>query len=151
MTELHATHIHKQQPADGHNHDHPHHAYSARRHPEFVVLDIGAEKGALILHTDADMHGVEVEISRSEDDRRRSHKEVLERCINGAPAFTAVFDDLTAGAYTLWTEGKPRLRGVTIEGGEIAQLDWRTSAEGTGKEQLAATEAGQWPDRGANP
>lgn len=39
------------------------HTYADRPHPEYVVLDIGGECGALILHTDPEMHGVEVEIS----------------------------------------------------------------------------------------
>ena len=100
-------------------------AYSARRHPEFVVLEIGGEIGALILRTDPSLHGSEIEISPADDDGHRSHKEVLERNINGEPAFTAVFDGLTRGAYTLWTEGKARARDVRISGGEITQLDWR--------------------------
>lgn len=116
---------------------HTHERYGARKHPEFVVLDIGAEKGALVLRTDSAMHGVEVEISPSGDDRRRSHKEVLERSINGRPAFTAVFDDLTAGTYTLWTGGQPRARGVEIAGGEIAHLDWRVGGEAPGPQTAA--------------
>ena len=40
-----------------------HHHYSARRHPEFVVLEIGDGIGALIIHADAEMHGAEIEIS----------------------------------------------------------------------------------------
>lgn len=141
MTELHTRHSREQPPADGQAHGRPHEAYSARKHPEFVVLDIGGEQGALIVRTDADMHGVEVEISRSADDRRRSHKEVLERSINGAPAFTAVFDDLAAGTYTLWTEGRARVRGVRIEGGAIAHLDWR--AGGTNAPPSTCTAGGQ--------
>jgi hypothetical protein len=77
------------------------------------------------------MHGVEVEISPADDDERRSHKEVLERSIGGRPAFTAVFDGLRAGTYTLWTHGEARSRGVTIEAGEIAELDWRTAGADT--------------------
>src|SRR6266852_4327409 len=80
----------------GHGHDHAsgqHHGaggenYSARRHPERVVLDIGGSLGALIVHTDAGMHGVEVEISATGEDARRSHKDVLEREIGGRPAYT---------------------------------------------------------------
>jgi hypothetical protein len=72
------------------------------------------------------MHGVEVEISPANDDERRIHKEVLERSIGGRPAFTAVFDGVRAGTYTLWTHGEARSRGVTIKAGEIAELDWRT-------------------------
>ena len=40
-------------------HEHAHHAhepYAARAHPEFVVLDIGQDVGALIIHADRGMH-----------------------------------------------------------------------------------------------
>jgi hypothetical protein len=115
--------------ANAHRHEHaaagPHHEhYAARPHPEFVVLDIGEDAGALIIHTDPEMHGVEVEISPAREDSRRSHKEVLQRAINGRPAFTAVFDGLSAGSYTLWVAGEPRARGVRIVGGQITELDW---------------------------
>jgi hypothetical protein len=81
------------------------HTYADRPHPEYVVLDIGGECGALIVHADPQMHGVEVEISPHGRDDDRSHKEVLERSINGRPAYTAVFESL--------------------EPGGIAELDWR--------------------------
>jgi hypothetical protein len=103
-----------------------HEHYSARKHPEFVVLEIGDELGALIVHTDADMHGVEIEISPAADDQRRSHKEVLERVTGGSSAYTAVFDQLAAGRYTLWMDGVARIRGVTVRGGGVAQLRWPT-------------------------
>jgi hypothetical protein len=108
-----------------------HEHYSARKHPEFVVLEIGDGFGALIVHTDPHMHGVEVEISPAGDDARRSHKEVLERAAGGDPAYTAVFDQLIAGRYTLWTAGVARARGVVVQDGSIAQLDWRTAAPGS--------------------
>jgi hypothetical protein len=105
-------------------HTHPH-TYADRPHPEAVVLEIGGEYGALILHTDSDLHGVEVEISPAGADHERQHKEVLERSIRGRPAFTAVFDKIPAGRYTLWVDDVARAREVAISGGEIAQLDWK--------------------------
>lgn len=138
MSQTHEVHAH------GHPHDtagHPHHpaghshqaplaaeSYSARKHPEFIVLEIGDGVGALIVHADPEMHGREVEISVTGEDDRRSHKEVLERSINGRAAFTAVFDQLTAGTYTLWTGGEARAREVAVPSGAIAQLDWRAAA-----------------------
>jgi len=110
--------------------EHHHHAgegYAARRHPEFVVLDIGDELGALILHTDPAMHGVEVEISPTGDDGARSHKQVLERSTDGRPAFTAVFDGLAAGSYTLWVNDRPNARDVRVDAAAVAELDWRTA------------------------
>ncbi len=117
----------------GHGHDHAHghgvaeENYAARRHPEAVVLDIGEGLGALILHTDASMVGVEVEISATGHDDRRSHKDVLEREINGRPAYTAVFDKVSEGSYTLWVDDVARAREVFISGGAIAELDWTTA------------------------
>lgn len=98
--------------------------YSARPHPEPVVLDIGGDIGALIVHTDAAMHGVEIEVSATGADHDRTHKDVLEREIRGSPAYTAVFDGLLEGTYTLWVEGVPRARDVAIDGAAVAQLDW---------------------------
>jgi hypothetical protein len=118
---------HGHSQAHGHDHDgRPGggERYAARRHPERVVLDIGADVGALIVHTDAGMVGVEVEISPTGSDNERSHKEVLEREIDGRPAYTAVFDKLREGSYTLWVNGAPRARRVTITGGSVSELDW---------------------------
>jgi hypothetical protein len=106
--------------------------YSSRKHPEFVVLDIGSDVGALIVHTDRSMHGSEIEISPTGDDEHRAHKEVLERQSAGHPAFTAVFDALQAGSYTLWSAGRPLAREVGIEGGGVTQLDWRDAAVARG-------------------
>ncbi len=106
-----------------------HEVYSSRRHPEFVVLEIGEDVGALIVHADRELHGVEIEISPAEHDGHRSHKEVLERDAGGEPAYTAVFDQLPAGTYTLWSEGVARVRGVNVTGGQIAELDWRVASQ----------------------
>jgi hypothetical protein len=105
-----------------------HELYSARKHPEFVVLEIGEDLGALIIHADRELHGVEIEISPAEDDGHRSHKEVLERDAGGEPAYTAVFDQLPVGTYTLWSEGIARVRGVNVAGGQIEELSWPAPA-----------------------
>jgi hypothetical protein len=101
-----------------------HENYADRPHPEYVVLDIGDDLGALIVYTDAAVHGTEIEISPDGADEDRSHKDVLERAIGDRAAFTAVFDRLPAGAYTLWTEGVARVRGVQVAAGAVAELDW---------------------------
>jgi len=113
-------------------HDHDAHApagedYAARKHPEFVVLEIGEDIGALVIHTDASMHGVEIEISREGAERDGSHKQVLERNAGGQAQFTAVFDGLAAGSYALWTEAGAREHDVKVAGGRVTELDWRTA------------------------
>jgi hypothetical protein len=105
-----------------------HEHYASRSHPEFVVLEIGDGLGALIVHTDASMHGVEVEISPAEDDSQRSHKQVLERFMGGQSSYTLVFDQLPAGRYTLWTDDLPRVRDVVVGENEVAQFHWPTES-----------------------
>jgi hypothetical protein len=92
-----------------------------------VVLDIGGDVGALIVHADVALLGAEVEISPTGADDRRSHKDVLQREINGRPAYTAVFDRLREGTYTLWVDGIARARGVAVSGAAIAELDWSSA------------------------
>lgn len=101
--------------------------HAHRPHPEHVVLEIGDELGALIVLADRDAHGLEVEISRSGEDDRRSHKDVLERSLGGRPVYAAVFDRLQEGTYTLWVDGTARARGVVVAGGRVGELDWRGS------------------------
>ncbi|HXN38591.1 MAG TPA: hypothetical protein VN892_11165 [Solirubrobacteraceae bacterium] len=119
------SHAHSHSDVHAHSHETPgEENYAARRHPEAVVLDIGADLGALIVHTDAAMLGVEVEISATGHDDQRSHKDVLEREINGRPAYTAVFDKVREGSYTLWVDDVARTRDVVVAGGSVSELDW---------------------------
>ena len=105
-----------------------HEHYSARAHPEFVVLELGEGIGALIVHTDPAMHGVEIEISPAGMDQTRSHKEVLERRAGMQPGYTGVFDSLAAGRYTLWVDGVARAFDVQVRDGRIAELHWEAAA-----------------------
>jgi hypothetical protein len=100
--------------------------HAARAHPEHVVLEIGGELGALVVYTDPELHGTEIEISRRGEDDRRSHKDVLERSRGETAAFAAVFDQIEEGAYTLWLDGNARARDVAIQGGAVTELDWKS-------------------------
>lgn len=110
-------------------HSHPHTNYAAAPHPQHVVLDIGGDIGALIVHTDPELLGLEVEISPAGADHVRSHKQVLERTTGGEPAYVLVFDNLREGEYTLWLDGVARTRRARVSGGSVAELDWRAVHE----------------------
>ena len=107
-------------------HDHPHHeSHADRPHTQHVVLEIGDGIGALMVHTDRELVGTEVEISPSCDDTCRAHKEVLERITGAGSAHVLVFDDLAEGDYTLWIDGEAQARDVRVSSGAITELDWR--------------------------
>ena len=98
----------------------PHHSKDPR--PEHVMLDLGPGAGALVLHTGADLHGVEIEISPAGRDEERSHKQVHERPVAGRSLYGAVFDSLPAGEYTLWLDDRPLQRDVAVAGATVTDI-----------------------------
>jgi hypothetical protein len=90
-----------------------------------VVLDIGPGIGALILHTPAELDGLEIEISRSDiPDAVRTHSQVRERRTGASVRYAAVYPDLAAGDYTLWRDEVTPLAEVSISGGAITNCRW---------------------------
>lgn len=98
----------------------PHHSKDPR--PEHVMLDLGPGVGALVLHTRADLHGMEIEISPIGRDGERLHKQVHERPVAGRPLYGAVFDRLPAGEYTLWLDDRPLRRNVGVAGAAVTDI-----------------------------
>ena len=124
-------HQHSHPHADPHEHRHAHGGHHHHHRAEEVrvqqvVLDLGGGVGALIVHTDPALLGAEVEISPAGDDADRQHKEVLRRALGAATVHVLVYDNLPEGDYTLWIDDLPKARGVHVEGGSVAELDWRT-------------------------
>jgi hypothetical protein len=101
-----------------------HHPLPADLTTGSVVLDIGDDVGALLIHTGADRVGEEIEVERV-GDGRRTHASVLARRVGATVAHAAVYADLHAGDYrVLRDDGTGALR-VRVEGGRITVLDWR--------------------------
>ena len=100
----------------------PNHDHSTHSRPEHVMLDLGPGVGALVLHTGADLHGAEIEISPTGRDDERSHKQVHERPVAGHSLYGAVFDSLPAGEYTLWLDDRPLRRNVAVAGAAVTHL-----------------------------
>lgn len=96
--------------------------------PGTVVLDLGADVGALILFTPADMDGREIEISRDDDPRgRRAHSQVRRRHVATVTTYAAVYPGLRAGQYTIWRYGRHPAATTVITGGQITSCRWPAS------------------------
>jgi hypothetical protein len=90
-----------------------------------VLLDIGADTGALILHTPAELNGVEIEISpNGAADAPRTHSRVRERRIGAAVRHAAVYPGVPAGSYTIWRDAATPAAIVTITGGSVTSCRW---------------------------
>ena len=95
-------------------------------HQGSVMVDIGGDVGALIVHTPATLLGAEIELSHVDDADTRTHVAVRERRGPGPVQYAAVFPSLTAGTYTLWhpdRHGSPAAQ-VTVNGAEVTRFTW---------------------------
>ena len=93
--------------------------------PGTVVLELGADVGALVLLTPAEMDGREIEISRDEDrSARRTHSQVRPRHMPARTRYAAVYPDLAEGTYTIWADEQSRAGSVVIAGGRVTNWSW---------------------------
>jgi hypothetical protein len=129
-------HTHHADPGHTHAHTHTHEAGVGHTHdPEpgpgpgpgsegnlgpsaeaSVVLDIGPHAGALVLYTDGDLAGAEIEIRPCGGDWLGTHTAVRERHAGGRVLHAGVFGSLAAGPYDLRLKGGgPGSFALTVE------------------------------------
>lgn len=102
----------------------PHHA-TGPTGAGSVVLELGGDIGVLVLHAPAELHGQEIEISKSNSaDLHRTHSLVRERHTACGVSFAAVYPVVPAGEYTIWRDPDTPAGTVTIVGGEVARFNW---------------------------
>ena len=94
-----------------------------------VVLDIGADVGALVLYVAADQIGREIEISQVGSFGPRTHAAVRERRLERGALHCVVYTGLAAGEYTIWADETTPGGTTTVIGGHVTELDW-TSIRG---------------------
>lgn len=88
-----------------------------------VMIDIGPGRGALVLITDADMEGAEIEIAPVHDQTARTHMAVRRRLGPAGTHYAAIYPSLAPGDYHLYGPHTPP-RPVAIEDGTITELRW---------------------------
>jgi len=89
-----------------------------------VLLDIGANTGALVLYTPAELLGAEIEISPDIPGAPRTHAAVRPRPGPTGTRYAAVYERLAAGGYTLWRDHATPAGQVTITGGLVTNVHW---------------------------
>ena len=93
--------------------------------PGTVILELGADVGALVLLTPAELDGREIEISRDAvPGTRRTHSQVRPRHMPAGTKYAAVYPDLPAGQYTIWADEQRPAGRVVITGGRVANWSW---------------------------
>jgi hypothetical protein len=91
--------------------------------PGTVILELGADVGALVLEAPPDLAGREIEISVLADGPR-THSLVRERRTAAGTSYAAVYPVLPAGEYTVWRDDGIPAGQVTIHGGQVSRFRW---------------------------
>ena len=93
-----------------------------------VVLNIGDNIGAIVIHTPSRLHCHEIEVSPVTDPAHRTHAAVRARYVRGGASFAVVIDNLPEGRYTVWQDPVTPLGEVDVPGGGVADYTWPTDA-----------------------
>jgi hypothetical protein len=95
--------------------------------PGSVVMELGADIGALVLYTPPGLDGEEIEISRDDEPgngARRTHSRVRPRPMAGQTRYAAVYPGLRAGRYTIWRDERTPAATATVTGGQVSSCHW---------------------------
>jgi hypothetical protein len=94
--------------------------------PGSVVMELGANIGALVLYTPPGLDGEEIEISRDDAPAgtHRTHSRVRPRPMTGQTRYAAVYPGLRAGSYTIWRDERTAAATVTVTGGQVSNCHW---------------------------
>ena len=93
--------------------------------PGSVVVELGADIGALILYTPPGLDGEEIEISRDDEPGgHRTHSQVRARPLPGQTRYAAVYPGLRAGRYTIWRDERTPAATATVAGGQVSSCHW---------------------------
>jgi hypothetical protein len=83
-----------------------------------VILDIGDDVGALVLHASGDWLGREIDLLPDDRSVPHTHSAVRERRSPDGCAYAAIYPQLRAGQYTV-EDSRQRL---TIVGGRVTEI-----------------------------
>lgn len=97
-------------------------------HSGSVVLDVGEGIGALVLHTSADLLGVEVDVIGLTPGTTSTHALVRPRLLLHATTHAAVYPGLPAGRYQVIGVGSQQDQDLEIIGGRVTELEWTATA-----------------------
>jgi hypothetical protein len=88
-----------------------------------LVLDIGEGVGALVLYTDEELTGAEIEVGPDADDAVRTHTIIRRRRVAGRDVFAGVYPSLAEGRWRIYGLDDRPVATVVIAGGRVAE--WR--------------------------
>jgi hypothetical protein len=115
----------RSRPLPDHEHDHGHVHAEPVLGPSTdgsVVLELGVGLGALVLYTEAELDGDEIDLFRRGEDRPFVHSAVRARDLVGGTVHAAVYPDVPAGEYVIAAHGAVGPLPVSVPGGLVTEV-----------------------------
>jgi hypothetical protein len=110
-----------------------------------IVVDIGEGRGALVLTSDEESSGYEVEIARLDDASTRTHVYVLPRAVDGGTIHAAVFPSLPKGTYVVFDLSGRGAQILDVSSGRITSARWQrgsSAQSGRASDGFSAPQSG---------
>jgi hypothetical protein len=117
---LEAPHVHDSH--DGHDHAHVEVAPSVPSRA--VVIDVGEHTGALVLSSNEERAGIEVEIHPVSRPEARTHVWVLPREGRDGVVYAAIFPSLASGDYAILDVDGSIARVVSVPANQVTHATW---------------------------
>ena len=98
-----------------------------------VIVDVGGDAGAAVIHTPRELVGAEIEIRAAGTEWDGSHTAVWERQGPGTTTTAAVFGSLRAGRYELRLKdaaGTEHPAPVVVEAAQVTWVTWAGATPG---------------------
>ena len=87
-----------------------------------VVLDIGGDVGALVVHATEALCGSEVELAHPGESTPFVHTDVRERQLPDGSVYAGVFPALAVGTYTVLGRNGDALQDVAVAAGRVTEV-----------------------------
>lgn len=110
------SHVH----ATGHTH-----AVAPVEPSRAVMINVGSDTGALVLHSSAERAGIEVHVYPMSDPSRRTHVWVLPREGRDGVVYAAIFPSLAIGDWAVLNEDGSVAMVVAVPPNKVTQAEWR--------------------------
>lgn len=109
-----------------HEHEHDHLPFAEPKLPPSrqgtVVLDIGGDVGALVVHATENLCGHEVELAHPGETTPFVHTDVRERQLPDGSVYAGVFPELAVGSYRLLGRNGHAHQDVTVASGTVTEI-----------------------------
>jgi len=110
----------------GHVHSGAHaHAVAPVEPSRAVLINVGVDTGALVLHSTAERAGIEVHVHPTSDPSRRTHVWVLPREGRDGVVYAAVFPSLASGEWAVLNDDDSVAMVVAVPPNKVTQAEWR--------------------------